>query len=65
VLKKEKNGLAAVFLIFTAMSIASTLIKKENDFNWYLIAGCLITLVIYFVLKYLKYKTDILNESGR
>jgi protein-S-isoprenylcysteine O-methyltransferase Ste14 len=65
VLKKEKNGLAAVFLIFAAMSITSTLIKKDNDFNWYLISGCLLTSVIYFVLKYLKYNTDILNESGR
>ncbi len=65
VLKKEKNGLAAVFLIFTAMSITSTLIKKDNDYNWYLISGCIVTTVIYFVLKYLKHKTDILNESGR
>jgi protein-S-isoprenylcysteine O-methyltransferase Ste14 len=65
VLKKEKNGLTAVFLIFTAFDILGEIIKGETNYNYYLIAGCLLTGVLYLVLKFLKYKTNILNEQGR
>jgi protein-S-isoprenylcysteine O-methyltransferase Ste14 len=65
VLKKEKNGLAVVFFIFCAMDITGKLIRKSTDFNWFLIAFCILTLILYAVLKYLKYKTNVLNEEGR
>jgi len=65
VLKKEKNGLAAVFLIFAALDITAKLLDKENSLNWFLISGCIGTLLFYVVLKYLKYNTGILNERGR
>lgn len=65
VLKKEKNGLAAVFFIFCAMDIAGRLISKSSDFNWFLIACCILTIILYAVLKYLKYRTNVLNEEGR
>jgi protein-S-isoprenylcysteine O-methyltransferase Ste14 len=65
VLKKEKNGLALVFLIFCMMDVAGVLIRKENHFNYFLIACTALTIVLYFVLKYLKYRTNLLNEEGR
>lgn len=65
VLKKEKNGLTAVFLIFTAFDILGEIIHDETNYNYFLIAGCLLTGVLYLVLKFLKYKTTILNEQGR
>lgn len=65
VLKKEKNGLAAVFLIFCAFNIAGELIKGEMNFNYFLIISCIVTLLMYVVLKYLKKKTNVLNEAGR
>ena len=65
VLKKEKNGLAAVFLIFAAFDVSGELIKGERNFNYFLIAICILTVLLYIVLKYLKKKTNILNEAGR
>ena len=65
VLKKEKNGLTAVFLIFTAFDILGEIIKGETNYNYFLIGGCLLTGIMYLVLKFLKYKTNILNEQGR
>lgn len=65
VMKKEKNGLAAVFLIFCLYDISGTLIGKEENFNWFLISMCILTILMYAVLKYLKYRTNLLNESNR
>lgn len=65
VLKKEKNGLTAIFLIFTAFDFTGEIIHGETNYNYFLIAGCLITGLMYLVLKYLKYKTNVLNEKGR
>jgi len=65
VLKKEKNGLVAVFLIFCAFDVLGELIEGETHYNYFLFAGCILTLVMYIVLTYLKKRTDVLNESGR
>ena len=65
VLKKEKNGLAAIFLIFAAFDITGELIHAETNYNYFLIVACVLTGLMYLVLKYLKYKTSILNEQGR
>jgi uncharacterized membrane protein len=65
VLKQEKNGLAAIFLLFCVFDIAGELIEKDTHFNYFLIAGTILTLLMYVVLKYIKKRTQILNESGR
>jgi len=65
VLKKEKNGLAAVFLIFTAFDIAGEVIKGETNYNYFLLACCVLTGFMYLTLKYLKRRTNLLNEPGR
>jgi protein-S-isoprenylcysteine O-methyltransferase Ste14 len=65
VIKKEKNGLLAVFLIFFAFDIAGDLIENETHLNYFLIGGCIISLLSYVVLKYLKSQTTVLDEEGR
>ena len=65
VIKKEKNGLLAVFLIFCFFDITGELIEKENNYNYFLIAGCIFSLLFYAVLKYLKTQTKVLDETGR
>jgi protein-S-isoprenylcysteine O-methyltransferase Ste14 len=65
VLKKEKNGVFALFLIFSAFDVTGELIKNETDYNYFLIAMCVFTGLSYIVLKYLKKKTGILNETNR
>lgn len=65
VLKKEKNGLAALFLIFTVFDISGEIIEGETEYNYYLISACILTLILYSILKYLKKRTNLLNEIGR
>lgn len=65
VLKKEKNGLVNIFLIFCAMDILGAWLRKDDTFNVILLYACLLSVVLYLILKYLKYRTHLLNEEGR
>jgi protein-S-isoprenylcysteine O-methyltransferase Ste14 len=65
VLKKEKNGLAAVFLIFCLLDILGVQINGIDDYNYVLMALCVATTIAYLILKYLKRKTTVLDEEGR
>lgn len=65
VLKKEKNGFAALFLILCAFDVAGELIQNQRDFNLVFLAGCAISILAYVILKVLKTQTSVLNESGR
>lgn len=66
VLKKEKNGLCAVFLLFWVFDVVGDLIENqpfefETDFWFY---GGLITTTLYLVLKVMK-KRKMLDETNR
>ncbi len=65
VLKKEKNGFLALFLIFFLFDYSGEIIEKENDYNLFLLIACVVSLIAYIVLKYLKKKTNVLNEENR
>jgi protein-S-isoprenylcysteine O-methyltransferase Ste14 len=65
VLKKEKNGLAGIFLVFCVFDLSGELIGNATNYNYFVIASCILTLLMYVVLKYLKNRTDLLNEIGR
>ncbi|WP_345990897.1 isoprenylcysteine carboxylmethyltransferase family protein [Chryseobacterium sp. Chry.R1] len=63
VLKKEKNGLFAMFLIFTLFDITGEWIRDHSDHNLLFISGTIITMMMYFVLKVLKMKTRLLENN--
>ncbi len=65
ILKKEKNGFAAIFIIFTFMNVTGELVTGRQEFNMVLLVCCLISCVLYLILKYLKRKTHLLDEEGR
>jgi protein-S-isoprenylcysteine O-methyltransferase Ste14 len=65
VLKKEKNGLASVFVVFTAFDISGELIQHKTGFSYFFIISCIVSLILYFILKYLKRRTTVLDEEGR
>lgn len=65
VLKKEKNGLFALFLIFCAFDILGEVIHERTDYNYFLIVMCVITGLSYVVLKLLKDNTSLLQEEDR
>lgn len=65
VLKKEKNGLFALFLIFCVFDISGEVIENRTEYNYFLIIMCFLTGLSYVVLKYLKKKTNLLEEVNR
>lgn len=54
VLRKEKNGLFALFIIFTLFDIIGNFVQNKNDYNYFLIAMCTASGLLYIVLKFLK-----------
>jgi len=65
VLKKEKNGFAAIFIIFAAFDIAGELLKGSKDFNNYLLIAAGISIILYLVLKALKKSSLLRTEPNR
>jgi len=65
VLKKEKNGIAALFIIFAVMDVTGKLLNNRTDFDYFLIGCCFLTGILYLVLKYMKWHTHLLDEEGR
>jgi isoprenylcysteine carboxyl methyltransferase (ICMT) family protein YpbQ len=62
VLKQEKNGLAALFIIFSMFDIIVQLLQKSYNYNYVLYVICFITIILYCILRYLKKKTRLLND---
>lgn len=67
VLKKEKNGLLAIFvllLIFDTLKVYIETGSLPQEMNWitYATIACG---VLYLILKFLKKKTNVLSEEGR
>ncbi len=67
VLRSEKNGFVAIFVLFYFFIIIQMLIEKHTfafvlDF-WSI--ATIVSMVIYFVLKFLKHKTKALSQEGR
>lgn len=66
VLKKEKNGLFAMFFVFFLFASVGDYINDRPLFqNAFWLNGTIATGVIYFVLKILKKYTKIFEEEGR
>ena len=65
ILKQEKNGLAAIFLVFCCLDIAGELIEKETNYNYVIGISCILILLMFAVIKYLQKRTNLLKESER
>jgi protein-S-isoprenylcysteine O-methyltransferase Ste14 len=65
VLKKEKNGLTALFLVFFSFYSLGEYAKGAVPDNTFLLISCVATLILYFVLKSIKHNTHWLDEKGR
>lgn len=66
-IKKEKNGLAAIFiLLFIFYNIRYSFKNHHSsiDLNW-IFWVTLLTILLYLVLKFLKKETHVLDETGR
>lgn len=63
VLKKEKNGLFAMFLVFMILDCIGEWVQDHSDYNPVFISGTALTMLVYIVLKILKMKTTYLEDS--
>jgi protein-S-isoprenylcysteine O-methyltransferase Ste14 len=67
VLKKEKNGLLAIFVllfVFHSIYVSFESNSIQAELNWIFYIAAAIA-VLYLILKYIKKKTVLLNEDGR
>jgi protein-S-isoprenylcysteine O-methyltransferase Ste14 len=65
VLRKEKNGFAAVFLIFFLFNIAGELIVNERNFNYVFAVGFFLSAINYLVIKILIKRTELLESRDK
>jgi len=65
VLRNEKNGLVALFILFLIFDLLRLWLRDDSHVNLFFVVGTLASALLYFVLKYLKHKTSLLNEDGR
>lgn len=65
VLRNEKNGLVALFILFMIFDLLRLWLRDDSHVNIFFVAGTLVSGILYLVLKYLKHKTAVLNENGR
>ncbi|KAA2221172.1 methyltransferase family protein [Chryseobacterium sediminis] len=63
VIKKEKNGLFAIFLIFMVFDLIGEWVKDYRHYNMISIIGCIVTMLIYIVLKIIKTRTSYLENN--
>ncbi|REC49178.1 methyltransferase family protein [Chryseobacterium pennipullorum] len=63
VLKKEKNGLFAMFLIFMLFDLTGEWIKDHSHYNYLFVVGTVLTMITYLVLKIMKMQTTYLENN--
>jgi protein-S-isoprenylcysteine O-methyltransferase Ste14 len=63
VLRQEKNGFCAIFILFALFHVGGELLRAKPDFNYVLLFAAASSMLIYFVLKFLKRYTAVLSDS--
>jgi protein-S-isoprenylcysteine O-methyltransferase Ste14 len=63
--KKEKNGLLALLLVFSLFDIIGELTVRESPKYMTIAAVTAVVTVAYFIIKYIKRNTALLEEPGR
>ena len=64
-MKKEKNGLAALLLVFALFDITGYAVVGVAGINVTLLAVAFVSIVVYVILKTVKKRTSWLDEAGR
>ena len=65
IFRHEKNGIAALFILFFVFDFLGELIINSNNYNLILWCGCIFSVVAYLWIKYTKYNADKLSVEGR
>lgn len=62
VMIKEKNGLAAIFIIFTFMDMMGEVVIHSTNYNFYLIILCALSIIYYLLMRFLRSYTKFFKE---
>jgi protein-S-isoprenylcysteine O-methyltransferase Ste14 len=62
-LKRENNGLLALFLILFVFNISGEIINNETDFNNIFLYGFILSAIGYLTIKFLTKKTRVLTDK--
>ena len=65
IFRHEKNGIAALFILFFVFDFLGELIIHSTNYNLILWSGCIFSVVAYLVIKYRKFSTDKLSVEDR
>lgn len=65
VVKKEKNGIFALLLIFSLFNGIGSWLNSQIHTNWTLFWLACFSGIAYLILKYIKKRTRLLDENGR
>ena len=67
VLKKEKNSVLYIFLVFFLFETVPRLWVNRvlNYIDWFWVSGVVVAVMLYFTLKILRSRTPLLDEQGR
>lgn len=62
VVREEKNGLLATFLVFCLFNVSGEQLKGGEDYNRLFLYGTAVTFVLYLVIKYTNKWTSLLDD---
>ena len=62
VFRQEKNGLAALLILFCLFDIGGEMVKEQRNFNETLYFAGAASIIFYFILKFIKYNTKLLQD---
>lgn len=65
VIKKEKNGITAIFIIFCVFDIIGKLITEDDNYDYVIIIAAAFFIFVYFVIKLISKFTRVFEEEGR
>lgn len=64
IIKKEMNSLVGIFILFSFFDVSGHLVQKDTDYNYFINISCLLILLLFLILRFLKKRTTLLNEMG-
>ncbi len=64
IIKKEINGIAGIFIIFSIFDFVGHRIQNQNNYNDFIIITAIFLLVFNIIMRFIKKKTTLLNGLG-
>lgn len=64
IIKKEMGGISGIFILFSVFDIVGHRIQNQTNYNYFIIIPCTLSLIFYFIMRFIKKKTTLLNGMG-